>query len=242
MTFEATALLLNYSKDNSLRKTIRSIREQSIPIEIILVDNSPEGGDFDCDLYIRPERNLHCKARFLAGCYARSNYLFTLDDDVILNSRDAIEHYLRFLKKFDHREKCICGWHHYSQDPIFFDGWASVDFLKGRFMLFPKSYLNKVSIGYTDLVDPKTGNETTGYNESYENWIGVDDLAFQLNAEYVLIPDLVNPPIKDQKSASVGLFRKPEHFRVRRDFRGKYKNQIRRRDIRTKQVPDTSSP
>lgn len=115
------------------------------------------------------------------------------------------------MQNFKHKNYCICGYDHYSSQPLnYINSWASVSFVKGRFLLFPRNYLDNISIGYKDLIDPLTEKYETGYNTKFtdEGWIAVDDLAFQLSAKYVLIPELKNPAIKNQPSSKIGLWRK----------------------------------
>lgn len=217
-------MLLNYSKPDSLRNAIDSIRQQEKRIEIIIVDNSPDGSAHSllCDRYISAPSNLHCKVRFLLAAYASADVIFTLDDDVLLNGKHSLEPYVELLQGNAHiRDKAVLGFEHYTRRSEPESGWVSVDFVKGRFMVFHRDYLQAVSIGYHDNISPDAKLSSTGYGTPFvaEDWIGIDDLAFQMAASHVLIPYSLASPIRDQPTAKEGLWRKPGHMDARRHFR-----------------------
>jgi hypothetical protein len=225
---KATAILLNFKKKESLIKTIESIRRQTVPIEIILIDNSEKNEciDVDVDHLISSSRNLHCKSRFLAANWATTNYIFTLDDDVLLTDSDVIEKYIFFFEKFPIKNNTILvdRNNHYSfltqKYPLEYnEEWSHTNFGKGRFLFFHSSYLEFVSIGYKDFVDPEDITYKTGlfgYNIRINN-IVIDDLSFQNNAKWILFPNNFSA-IEDQTSSHTGCQQTPGHF----DFRYKW--------------------
>lgn len=220
----ATAVLLNHRKPDSLKRVIETIRAQEKEIEIILIDNSGNDGNagFDCDRYFNAHGNLHCKARMLLAPYAKSDVIFTLDDDVLLNGRIALEPYADFLRDRPGLRTCaVLGYDHYKKLPGGNPQWQPVDFLKGRFMVFHRDYLKNVTIGFHDFIDHKCIRSNTGWGTPFveEDWIGVDDMAFQLPASYVVVPTNGPSPITDQPSAGSGLWQRPGHLEARQEFR-----------------------
>jgi glycosyltransferase involved in cell wall biosynthesis len=222
---KATAILLNYKKKDSLIKAIQSIRNQNIPIEIILIDNSQkdECRDLDVDHLITTTRNLHCKSRFLAANWASSDYIFTLDDDVLLSSSDVIEKYIGYIEELHKNEWIVMTDrnNHYSHlDPNYpkeFNKELSLtNYGKGRFLFFHKEYLSKVPIGYKDFITYEEKREITGLiGESVpDDSIGIDDLSFQKWARWVMFPKNFSS-IEDQPTSGTGLQQKKGHFDIR---------------------------
>lgn len=223
--YSATCVLLNYNKPDSLKETIKSVRKQNVPIEIIVVDNSTTNKkmDFDCDIYVNLGINLHCKIRFLIACYASADYIFTLDDDVILTQSNVISHYLNFINNFTDKESCILtanGHNFYKRDKIRckdIKGWQAVTAGKGRFLFFCKKYLESVPIGFHDLItcekNTYTGFKTTQYKDDD---IGIDDISFQKYAKFIFAPvDLNFNVLTDQVTARTGCHQKKHHYTCR---------------------------
>jgi glycosyltransferase involved in cell wall biosynthesis len=224
----ASVILLNYQKKESLLKTISSIREQTVQIEIILIDNSQkdECRDVGVDHLITTTRNLHCKSRFLAASWATTDYIFTLDDDVVLASSDVIQRYIQFFDSFTQKDSIILvdKDNHYS----FLDGtypkeysreWSHTNYGKGRFLFFHRDYLNNVSIGYKDFINPKDGKHYTGipgYNIG-DDYIGIDDISFQKSAKWVMFQNYFSA-IKDQETSMTGLHQKEGHYHFRYEW------------------------
>lgn len=221
----ATCILLNYNKSDSLKDTIKSVRAQNVPVEIIVVDNSTTSKriDFDCDMYLNLGTNLHCKIRFLIACYASTEYIFTLDDDVMLTNSGVISHYLNFINNFSHRDSCILtanGHNFYKRDQVRCEdvkGWQSVTAGKGRFLFFRKKYLESVPIGFHDFITPEkntyTGFKTTQYKGDD---IVIDDISFQKYANYIFAPvDLDYSVLTDQMTARTGCHQKKYHYACR---------------------------
>jgi GT2 family glycosyltransferase len=226
MNYEASAILLNYRKKNSLEKTIESIRSQSIPIEIILIDNSGEDlcKDLGVDLLISSTKNLHCKSRFLFSIYATTDYIFTLDDDVILMDRTGIEHYLNFFRKIENKQDFILvdrnnHYRNLSQKNYesFDNEWNFTNFGKGRFLFFHRSYLENLEIGFHDFIDPNLLKTCSGlFGETIpQEFIVIDDIAFQKKAKKIIYSKLIDI-ISDQDSANTGCHQKPYHYESRK--------------------------
>lgn len=97
----ATALLLNWKRPDSLKKTIESIRDQSVPIEIFLWNNNPEDKTrYDVDLQIDSSSNLVCWPRWFMAQYAQSEFVFSLDDDIYFKDEGVIDDCLIYANRF----------------------------------------------------------------------------------------------------------------------------------------------
>jgi GT2 family glycosyltransferase len=97
---KATALLLNWKRQENLKKVIESIRSQSVPIEIFLWNNNiDDRTQYDVDLQIHSNKNLMCWPRWFMANYASTEYVFSLDDDLIIKDEKVIEDCLEYANK-----------------------------------------------------------------------------------------------------------------------------------------------
>jgi hypothetical protein len=142
-----TAILLNWKRPENIVKTIKSIRDQSIPVKICLWNNNPDDKtNYDVDLQINSPNNFKCYPRWMMASLIETNYIFTLDDDLVLSDDNVIEDTLNLYKRINTDDKLILGYTGVilNQDK---DYWTSehltepknedikVDIVKGRFML-----------------------------------------------------------------------------------------------------------
>lgn len=89
---KATALLLNWKRSDNLKIIIESLHSQSIPIEIFLWNNNFEDKtQYDVNLQINSSENLMCYPRWFMGAYASSEYIFSLDDDLVFKDSKVVE-------------------------------------------------------------------------------------------------------------------------------------------------------
>lgn len=100
MSSKATALLLNWKRPDNLEKIINRLRQQSVPVDIFLWDNNPTR-QFDVDLHIRSDHNLMCWPRWFMANYANTEFVFSLDDDLIPNNNSLIEYCIETCEKYD---------------------------------------------------------------------------------------------------------------------------------------------
>lgn len=94
---KATALLTSYNRQNNLIKIINCLKGQSESIDIFLWNNCDQDQTkYDVDLQINSSKNLMCLPRWFLANYAQSEFVFSLDDDVIPVDqhlmRDSIEY------------------------------------------------------------------------------------------------------------------------------------------------------
>ena len=80
---EATALLLNWKREENLKKVISSIRNQSADVKIWLWNNNPNGVKYDVDLQIDSGINFKCWSRWLLGSLVDTSYIFTIYKSII---------------------------------------------------------------------------------------------------------------------------------------------------------------
>lgn len=151
----ATALLLNWKRPENIVKTIASIRAQTAPIEIWLWNNNPEDKTaYDVDMQINSPRNFFCWPRWLLGSMAETEFIFTLDDDLMFADEWVINDCISNMSETGDEIYGIEGVlldpkfnKNYFESPHFktdesFD--AIVDIIKGRFMFMSRNFLSQV--------------------------------------------------------------------------------------------------
>lgn len=153
-----TALLLNWKRPDNLKKIIYSLQNQSLPINIFLWNNNIEDQTkYDVDLQINSTKNLMCSPRWLMANYSKSEYFFSLDDDLCPNDPLLIEDCYNFATA----DNCAVGYtgvilssskhywssHHITPNP---SANQKVDVIKGRFLFCSKNDLSKVNFIHYD--------------------------------------------------------------------------------------------
>jgi hypothetical protein len=153
-----TALLLNWKRQENIVKVIKSIKDQSVDIDIWLWNNNPEDKtSYDVDVQVNSSNNFKCWPRWLIGSMVDDGYIFTLDDDLMFNRSDIIENCVKTYEKIGNKELFpIIGYSGVILNESK-DYWGSphihkpneekdikVDIIKGRFMFMNKNILNKV--------------------------------------------------------------------------------------------------
>ena len=153
----ATALLLNWKRPENIVKTIASIRAQTAPIEIWLWNNNPEDKTaYDVDMQINSPRNFFCWPRWLLGSMAETEFIFTLDDDLMFADELVIKDCVDFMRSdefttligytgviFQNEINNYFGGKH--KDAC--DNYNTiVDIVKGRFMFLRTSAMHRISI------------------------------------------------------------------------------------------------
>jgi hypothetical protein len=150
---KVTALLLNYKRPENLVKIITSLRKQSIPIDIYLWNNNIEDtNNYGVNLQINSFTNLMCSPRWLMAGYSDSDYVFSLDDDLLPKDNKLIENCIDFSSK----HQCCIGYqgvllNTYNQYWNSFHYKAHkqthimVDIVKGRFIFAPKKIIDQIN-------------------------------------------------------------------------------------------------
>ena len=198
---KVTAILLNWKRPENIVKTIKSIRDQSIPVKICLWNNNPDDKTkYDVDLQINSPDNFKCYPRWMMASLVETDYIFTLDDDLMLNDNDVIKDILTFYESIN-INTTIVGYTGVilNQDK---DYWTSehltepknedikVDIVKGRFMFMSKSLINNMTL---------------------ENEETCEDIKVSSYSNYKLIPSILKNRLSNLDELEVGLFGSSDH-------------------------------
>jgi glycosyltransferase involved in cell wall biosynthesis len=197
-----TAILLNWKRPENIVKTIKSIRDQSIPVKICLWNNnSDDKTKYDVDLQINSPDNFKCYPRWIMASLIETDYIFTLDDDLVLSDDNVIEDTLNLYKRINTDDKLILGYTGVilNQDKNY---WTSehltepknedikVDIVKGRFMFMSKSLINNMTL---------------------ENEETCEDIKVSSYSNYKLIPSILKNRLSNLDELEVGLFGSSDH-------------------------------
>lgn len=106
-----TVLLLNYKRPHNLTGIVNSLKNQTIPVNIILWDNSGNSAFFDerIDLIIRTSENKGCSPRWFTALYAKTKYIMTHDDDFLITKSNTVEKIVNCLEEQEN-ERTIVGY------------------------------------------------------------------------------------------------------------------------------------
>ncbi|WP_323219537.1 tetratricopeptide repeat protein [Limnoraphis robusta] len=95
-----TILLLNYRRPQNIPKIVESLRNQTVPVQIFLWDNSSDTNIFfsDIDLVFKASQNQGCSPRWFMALYAKTKYIMTHDDDFLITRSNVLENIVECLE------------------------------------------------------------------------------------------------------------------------------------------------
>ena len=88
---EITSIILHYNRPDNMKKVIAGIRNQTVPSEIWVWDNSGNCPADGIDVLIKSNKNFYCQPRFTIGHLVRTPYIFNQDDDLALKDNSIFE-------------------------------------------------------------------------------------------------------------------------------------------------------
>jgi hypothetical protein len=228
-----TALLLNYRRPQNMQRVLDCLASQTAPTQVYLWNNgSPlqvrcgEGEELASverhplvRLVVTPNGNLGCWPRWLLGSMADTEYVCTLDDDLLLADDRVLEDAIAAS-----RDKCpdgivgFFGWERLPGrsyrasrhiDGAEQDRW--VDLIKGRFMLLRRELLERVP-----LVHPVVRDEAEMLRRA-------DDIVLSLTVSRGrrrahLVPGVLGRRYVELSECGVGLRNEPGHREMRDDL------------------------
>ncbi len=217
MSYEATAILTNYSRPENVKKIVSCLRSQKAPIEIIIINNGDIKDNYDVDLQINASKNLMCFPRWFACNYATTDYVFTIDDDLMFLDENLIADCIRYSKE---NQCAIGGFGVVLND---FDYWRSrhvmantetsfeVNIIKGRFLFTPKDFLKNIP-----LITPD--------NISHEAPRFEDDIFVSSYINKKIIPTFLANRLIELPEGEFSLWRQRDHRESRSAAAKKYFN------------------
>jgi hypothetical protein len=215
-SFQATALLLNWKRPGNLARLIKSIRSQSVPIEILLWNNSVETTSYNVDLQINSSVNLMCWPRWMLASYATAEYIFTMDDDIMPGDTRFISDCIDYCRDnpgtavgytgviFNSRKKYWSS-KHLSHPARHID--LQVDVIKGQFIFMPKPLLQDLSaLPQASLYDPRIE----------------DDIIISSSLKTKVLPKFLYSRLKKLPEGNVALWHQPAHRQSRQQAVARY--------------------
>ncbi|MBE9166970.1 glycosyltransferase family 2 protein [Pleurocapsales cyanobacterium LEGE 06147] len=108
----ATIVFTTYNRRNTLSQAIHAAQKQSVPVDIIVMDDASNDGTSDMMSVEFPDIEYHRSSTNQGPCYqrnqgiklAKTNIVFPLDDDSILQSRNTVA---QTLAEFDEQTAVV---------------------------------------------------------------------------------------------------------------------------------------
>lgn len=88
---QITSIVLHYNRPENMKRVIDGIRNQTVPSEIWVWDNSGNCPADGIDVLIRSSRNFYCQPRFTIGHLVRTLYTYNQDDDLQIKDNRLFE-------------------------------------------------------------------------------------------------------------------------------------------------------
>jgi len=170
-----TVCLLNYHRPGNIIHVLNTIEMQTVPTQVFLWNNSDDElpQHPSLKMVVNSSRNLGCFPRWWLASIADTEYVCSLDDDLVFKDENVLADTIAAS-----RDKCpdgatgFFGWRHiegrgYRASRNVYnskeDQWA--DIIKGRFMLFRRALLEKVPMDITTM--PAFGGLFRGEDDIY---------------------------------------------------------------------------
>jgi len=173
---QVTVVLVNYRRVQNLKAVLDCLSDQTVPVQVFLWNNAyggpraagqAEAGPDRQDLLeaathplvklcVESSRNMRCWPRWLLASMANTEYICSMDDDLVFTDARVLEDAV-----WASRTKCpegvvgFFGWQRVPGESYrnsshesgnLQDRW--VDFIKGRFMLFRRELLERVPLAH----------------------------------------------------------------------------------------------
>ncbi|MFO8006475.1 MAG: tetratricopeptide repeat protein [Candidatus Brocadiia bacterium] len=225
-----TALLLNYRRPENMQALLDCLAAQSVPVEVLLWNNGepftvshregaepvPPSEHPLVTLAVRSSENVGCWTRWLLASAARTEYVCTLDDDLVLADRWVLEDAV-----WASRTRCpdgvvgLFGWtevpgrdYRHCTHTNGSERDCRVDLIKGRFMLLRQALLERVPL------------EHPVFRELNDYRWRADDIYVNLCVSHGrraahLVPGILGKRFEELPGAERGLCRQPDHHRQR---------------------------
>lgn len=212
----ATALLLSFERQDNLKKIIKSLREQTVPIDIFLWNNCHDDQtDYEVDLQINSSKNLMCWPRWFMANYATTDYVFSLDDDLLFADNKIIEDAIHYLDNNDFDAIGYSGVRIIDDLKDYLDQQhilsprqdQSVDILKGGFLLAKRQSI-RIPQNLLDSVVDSPRIE--------------DDIIISSFLGKKVVPSILRKRLRRQAGFSNGLHSKPDHAESRTKYMRQY--------------------
>jgi hypothetical protein len=212
----ATALLLSFERQKNLDRIIANLREQTKSVDIFLWNNCAEDKtEYPVDLQINSSKNLMCWPRWLMANYVTTDYVFSLDDDMLFADNRMIEDSIDYLDKNDCDAIGYSGVKIIDHSQDYFDQKhiflarqdQTVDIIKGGFLFAKKQNLRIPQ----DLFD------VCAENPRIE-----DDIVVSSFLDKKVVPSFMRRRLRRQDGFFNGLHSQPDHSQSRTQCMRRY--------------------
>ena len=212
----ATALLTSFERQKNLDHIITNLREQTEAIDIFLWNNCAEDKtEYPVDLQINSSKNLMCWPRWLMANYASTDYIFSLDDDLLFADNYIIRDCINYLENND------C-------DAIGYNGVRIInklqDYSNQQHIIFPRQdeLVDIIKGGFFFAKKQNIKIPQNLLNTCFKNARVEDDIIISSFLGNKVIPSFIRNRIRRQAGFLNGLHSQPDHAQSRTQYMRKY--------------------
>jgi len=214
---DVTAILLNYKRPANLPRLIASLKAQSVPVEIVVIDNGMKSNPYT-EYGVGLTWNAGPYVRYLVAALAKTPWVAFFDDDLCPGDPDFIGDALDIATCHEGitgtfaRRLSLTPPHYREPDVI-----GEAELIKGRFMLFRRDLLERMHL-------------TRPWFTRYA--MHCDDLYISLEigrGQPVHWADKgLKARLEELPAGDVGLEKQPDHFLLREAFCAHYIREVLR--------------
>jgi hypothetical protein len=211
----ATAILLNYKRPQNIKAIVDALRSQTVQVKIFLWNNNPEYSFKNIvDLEVVSSENLRCFPRWTLSSFAQTQYIFSLDDDLLPIDDDLIKKCCEIHKKIPEKYNPIIGATgvilndnlNYQKSLHYKIGHGKdvrVDIVKGQFMFMGSAIFKHIPLSHEFIFE--------------------DDIYVSSYSKFKYLPSIVSNSFVELANKEESLWKSPGHFERRNEAVKKYK-------------------
>jgi hypothetical protein len=150
---DVTVLLLNWKRPKNFAPLLDSLEKQTAKLKIYLWNNGDPISDPRISLNVSSSDNVYCWPRWCLASLADTDYVMSLDDDLILSDSSAVEKMIAATEVNKNGIIGLFGWSHSDGASYLRSHHLSVrkeiqraDCIKGRVMLMRREVLQQVPL------------------------------------------------------------------------------------------------
>jgi hypothetical protein len=195
---KATACLLNWKRRDNLIKIVDACKNQGCAV--FLWNNNPEENyNFKVDWQVNSSVNRFCIPRWWMASLAQTEYVFSLDDDLIFKNDNVISQCIEFIKDLPNDTILGKGGVKLNNELDYFKSKSTkngieikdLDIIKGRFLFTRTSLVRQATLEH--------------------NFVRGDDIFISSFSKNKIVPNFLQNSFEELPDLGVGLKKQKQH-------------------------------